>query len=60
MEKPKKEDGITFYGDDDDYGIVGDFIMMFMAKRISRSRETRQPVKLLRQLLFLNENFDLS
>ena len=22
MEKPKKEDGITFYGDDHDYGIV--------------------------------------
>ena len=30
-----------------------------MVKRISRSRETRQPVKLLKKLLLLNENFVL-
>ena len=34
-------------------------IMMLTVERISRSRETRQPVKLLKQLLLLNENFDL-
>ena len=34
-------------------------VMKLMVKRISIRRETRQPVKLLKQLLLLNENFVL-